>query len=634
MSKWKWNFSVKNEPDYKLVDSFSDSKFNINCVASFTREIIQNSLDAKNKEINAPVEVKFEIKKINSSKIPGVADLLFVLDKSLLNLTHPETINKFKRAIENLKKDEIEVLKISDYNTLGMTLKSWEALLFKEGVSDKQNDSSAGRHGVGKKASFLMSLCNTVYYATKNTNNEMFFSGKSVLVDWKKNNNDNEWYSRTGWFGEKTDNSIRFLKNEEINDIDNFFIRKDSYGSDVMVLSPRVIDEEYDLERLIINSVLENFYIGLCENKLVVKVNKIEINSKNVNKVLENYYIDKFTRQGIIGSNITYGLLRDFKNAYIENYKNPVVIDVPKLNSHLNLYITLNTEKAKKYYSFYRDHGMKIKDERFSDADKTFAAIVVARGDGINEFLLNLENAAHDDFIVDENLDKDKKKEYNDMLSYIKYMIGYNIKKITKLDLSDEIELNELNDIIDNPGEISRKVSKKTTAKKNIKPESKIVIQTKSNKKVEEEWKERIKPLDPIPATPIKPIGPNTPPRPLPYSKELEEANKEEKKLLKEVAFEKMLVTLHDCYYMQFSCSYDLTRVSIQVTAKNVDDAENDVGYMLSEIQWNNKIYPNKGNNYIELGDLAAYEDMKLFIKLKESSRYKLFARIVGKTYD
>ena len=109
---------------------------------------------------------------------------------------------------------------------------------------------------------------------------------------------------------------------------------------------------------------------------------------------------------------------------------------------------------------------------------------------------------------------------------------------------------------------------------------------------------------------------------------------KEEKKLLKEVAFEKMLVTLHDCYYMQFSCSYNLTRVSIQVTAKNVDDAENDVGYMLSEIQWNNKTYPNKGNNYIELGDLAAYEDMKLFIKLNESSRYKLFARIVGKTYD
>lgn len=48
-----------------------------------------------------------------------------------------------------------------------------------------------------------MSLCNTVYYATKNVSNEMFFSGKSVLVDWKDNINDNDWYSRTGWFGKK-----------------------------------------------------------------------------------------------------------------------------------------------------------------------------------------------------------------------------------------------------------------------------------------------------------------------------------------------------------------------------------------------------------------------------------------------
>lgn len=53
-------------------------------------------------------------------------------------MKHSETINKFKRAIENLEKDEIEILKISDFNTLGMSRKSWDALLFKEGVSDKQ----------------------------------------------------------------------------------------------------------------------------------------------------------------------------------------------------------------------------------------------------------------------------------------------------------------------------------------------------------------------------------------------------------------------------------------------------------------------------------------------------------------
>lgn len=631
----KWNFSLKNEPGRTLLDSFSDSKFNINCVASFTREIIQNSLDAKNKEINDPVEVKFEVKKIKANDIPGISDLINVLEKSLLNLTHNETINKFKKAIEQLKQPEVEVLKISDFNTLGMSKKSWEALLFTEGVSSKQDDSSAGRHGIGKKASFLMSLCNTVYYSTKNTNGEMFFGGKSILVDWKESADNNNWRSGTGWYGEQEENNIKYLENEELNKINNYFVRKDEVGSDVIVLTPRIFDENYNLEKQIINSVLENFYIGLCENRIIVKINDTEINSKNVNTILDEYYVDKFIKQGITGSNITYGLLKDFKTAYIENKENPIVIDIPKLNSYLDLYITLNTEKTKKYYSFYREHGMKIKDVRVSEADKTFAAIVVARGKEINEFLLSLENAAHDDFIVDENMSVQERKNKQNILDDIKERILRKIKEFTKLELSDEIELDELNDIINNPGEISRKAPKKANKKTNNKPEGKIVIQTKSNKKIDEKWNERIKPLDPIPVDPVpEPDNIVHHPRPLPYPMENEEEEEEEKKSLREVAYDKMLVTLQDCYYMQFVCGYNLKRVAIQITAKNVDDTENDVSYMLNEIKWNNKIYYNKGNNYIELGDLPAFEEMKLFITLKESPRYKLFARIVGKTYE
>lgn len=633
MKKWKWNFSKKNEPEHTLVDSFSDSKFNINCVASFTREIVQNSLDAKNGNSAEPVRMKFEIKKIESNKVPGVSDLIYVLNKSLLRLEHKETINKFKRAIEELQQNEIRVLKVSDYNTVGMSQKSWEALLFNEGISSKQSESSAGRHGVGKKASFLMSLCNTVFYATKNIDNETFFSGKTVLVDWQEDKNKDEWFSRFGWFGEKKENNINFLKNQETNDVDDFFVRKQSYGSDVIILAPIFVDEQYDLNRLIINSILENFYIGLCENKLEVTVNNIEINSKNVDKILDEYYIDKFTKQGIEGSNITYGLLKDFRNAYVDNKNKPIVIKIPRLDSYLDLYITLKTEKAKKYYSFYRDHGMKIKDERYSDADRAFAAIVVARGDEINSFLLRLENAAHDDFVIDTNTDQKVKKNDEVILSYIYDMIKCNIKKITKLDLSDEIELNELNDIIENPGEISRKVAKNSNKNINNKSERKIIIQTESNKKADKEWEKRIKPLDSVQSTSTNVTQPGKS-RPIPYSKELDENTAEEKKVLREIAYEKMLVTLHNCYYMQFSCPLNLKNVSIQVTAKNVDDAENDVGYMLNEIIWNNKVYYNNGENYIELGDLNAFEEMKIFIRLKELSRYKLYAKIVGKTYD
>ena len=45
-----WSFSNKFDQSRDLSDSITDSKFNINPFGSFTREIIQNSLDALDKD--------------------------------------------------------------------------------------------------------------------------------------------------------------------------------------------------------------------------------------------------------------------------------------------------------------------------------------------------------------------------------------------------------------------------------------------------------------------------------------------------------------------------------------------------------------------------------------------------------
>ena len=50
-------------PSEELVDKFADSKFGMDKWTSFSREIIQNSLDARDDE-NAPVEVVFDLNKM------------------------------------------------------------------------------------------------------------------------------------------------------------------------------------------------------------------------------------------------------------------------------------------------------------------------------------------------------------------------------------------------------------------------------------------------------------------------------------------------------------------------------------------------------------------------------------------
>ncbi len=54
----RWFFSDELSPSDELVDKFADSKFEVNKWGSFTREIIQISLDAYDDE-NKPLIVKF-----------------------------------------------------------------------------------------------------------------------------------------------------------------------------------------------------------------------------------------------------------------------------------------------------------------------------------------------------------------------------------------------------------------------------------------------------------------------------------------------------------------------------------------------------------------------------------------------
>ena len=56
-----------NDP---AINSFLD-----NVIDSLTREVIQNSLDAKIKENNKPVEVPFDLDEIQTKVIPGVESI-------------------------------------------------------------------------------------------------------------------------------------------------------------------------------------------------------------------------------------------------------------------------------------------------------------------------------------------------------------------------------------------------------------------------------------------------------------------------------------------------------------------------------------------------------------------------------
>ena len=80
----KWEFpNGKNLTPYGVnnagINSFLDNQ-----IESLAREIIQNSLDAKDSTSENPVEVSFEVKDFETDLLPGVSEIRDVALKNAI----------------------------------------------------------------------------------------------------------------------------------------------------------------------------------------------------------------------------------------------------------------------------------------------------------------------------------------------------------------------------------------------------------------------------------------------------------------------------------------------------------------------------------------------------------------------
>ena len=106
------------------------------------REVCQNSLDAKDKDLgDAPVKVKFEIISIHKSAYQVFSEYEKYVDQSIEYWKHsPLHTPEIKEFLEHVKDalsvEEIPVLVMSDYNTVSA---NWMKL--------RANEWSISRHG-------------------------------------------------------------------------------------------------------------------------------------------------------------------------------------------------------------------------------------------------------------------------------------------------------------------------------------------------------------------------------------------------------------------------------------------------------------------------------------------------------
>ncbi len=483
MQKIGWFFPDENAPSDRYVDEFADSKFSIDRWVSFTREIIQNSLDVSDIDLDPrePVLVKMEYGCFNKRSIPGCIELENCIKKALKGAmsknSNKQTISRYKKGLEVLGSDHIYCVKVSDYKTIGVTEGrdyEWGALVFDEGKSLKHRPGSAGSHGVGKKAPFIISSVNTVFYSTFNKHQNYLFQGKTSLINWE--DEDGKTKNGKGWYGlvdeEINDrrNKVLPLSKEMVKDIDPFFFRKEECGTDVIVVGVP-LDDITTIKEKIINSVLENFFVAIKNQKLELDIFGEHIVESNLDEYVSKYYITNrknFTKiEGIEKS--VFGNLLNYYKAFLTEPTQFDVVDQGTRYGRCSVYFSLENDKNRKYYCIFRNHGMKIRDVEMSNAEQPFSAVLLiddcpedtmADKDRLNARLSDTENAAHDDFVID-----DDEFECDPITKRLVVSIYDKVKNIildkTKIEASSETPLEGLDEMLSIQGVLTTKLSNK-----------------------------------------------------------------------------------------------------------------------------------------------------------------------------
>lgn len=403
----EWRFKGNNFTEDRGIDTSDMETFAKDPLSSLAREICQNSIDARNN--NEKVIIEFKTFRISKYKIPGYPRLLKEVESAMSYQKdkNKKIYNTLVDIHENITKNEITCLRISDFNTKGLEginddEQSPFFLLTKgSGISGKTG-TTGGSKGIGKFASFVASSFNTVFYSTKNIDNEVGYIGISKLCSTRMEGT-NEKTIGIGYYGNDHENRPIL---EQFN-LDQEF-KRTSFGTDVYILGFR---EKSDWIKEIASKILDSFMYAVQNNDLEVRINDLLIDDITLKEIIndDDVILNNYKKD----IKAQYDLLND-DNIFQKE------IDIlgngeGKVNIYLKEYNRDEASHATNKCVIIRYPFMKIKPIPTRISTPCSAMCII--GDNkLNEILRNIENPQHTDWETKRIHDR---SEYQEVRSII-----------------------------------------------------------------------------------------------------------------------------------------------------------------------------------------------------------------------
>lgn len=436
----KWNFPGSEGGPMKGVCDSGIENFSGNPLSALVREICQNSLDAALDDSNPKVIVEFERYFVQDDKIPGLVEYRNILQKckSFWELGGEKPKKFLENALKYANKKEELVLRVSDYNTTGLSnpypkhgeisdfkLDGWNALIKIDGAGNKDGDKG-GSFGIGKSAAFVNSNYRVVFYRTLNQKNERAAQGVARLMSYK----DGEIMTNgVGYYGNPDGNNPV----ESIAELDYLNSRSEK-GTDVFIYG---VEDCNDWESQIKFVLLENFLISIYNGQLRVKVQNFGINLKSLADCVE-----KIHKKYLGKAKSMYGYyLCLTKSEDVKIYSK----DFHGMGT-LNLRILVNAnEKLDNKVLIVRKAGMKLFSLGNISKLVNFTGILELKGKEINNYFREMETVSHDNWVPKRHRNyKQAKAYYYEIKNWIKDIVA----ELAEYSSEDEMDVDGLSSIL------------------------------------------------------------------------------------------------------------------------------------------------------------------------------------------
>lgn len=469
MSQVSWHFPVNGGG---LAAGFNDSSidhFKGHRLSSLVREVIQNSIDARN-DRTEPVVVDFQFDSLQTNSLPEIVALSEHFQWACATAKvqgSDQAVEFYNEAVRTANQKQIQFLSIHDSNTTGLTGPlegpngAWYALTKGSGLTQKPGPS-LGSFGHGSKAPFASSKFRTIFYLSliksDSDSAETRFQGKSTLQSYSIPTG--EMTQGTGFYG----NPVRcqplidqlvppWAKKLRAN-------RTDKTGTSIII--PGAIWDEKSIDSVTITAIA-NFFYAIWKG--VLEVNIGSDHKLTANNIIEKYKSFK-PRLHEVFEEIDMESIGDSFDT-IETIVSPSHHGEQQIQTfgRVDWYFRAGDNVEGRNVAVARGNGMLITKRapnlvKFPNL-KPFDFFVCVTGNGGDgsELLKSIENPEHTNFEFDRIDDPKKrliaKRKYESFHRTVRDIL----KKYASYSTSDQIVVDDLQDLfndisddIDSPG--------------------------------------------------------------------------------------------------------------------------------------------------------------------------------------